>query len=297
MDTVTHTLFGLALYGVVDKRDFSKNEKRALLFTTVVGSQIPDIDVVSQLWDTQGQYQMWHRGVTHSIFMVPVFSFLIYMFTRWKWGVRSRLYLWLGMLAVFIHSTSDLFNAWGTGYLEPISQMRITFGTVPIVDFVIWGILLIGFLVARRSNTNRKHHIYRYSWLLIVLHIFSQTVQGYLIYDQYADQYEQGALSASFVPTHFSFIGKKDNEISIYESSLFRQDHLEVRLESQEEADLDKLFAQKPEAATLYEWAPFVVVVDEEEEGVLGIYDPRFYRDGQSFLFEYIEREVEGGEG
>ncbi|MGO4889658.1 metal-dependent hydrolase [Anaerobacillus sp. MEB173] len=54
MDSVTHTLFGLTLYGAVDKKDMSTNMKRALLLTTVVGSQLPDIDVVSPycpLWE------------------------------------------------------------------------------------------------------------------------------------------------------------------------------------------------------------------------------------------------------
>jgi inner membrane protein len=46
MDTITHTLFGLTLYGAANKSNMNKSHKRALLFTTVVGSQIPDIDVV-----------------------------------------------------------------------------------------------------------------------------------------------------------------------------------------------------------------------------------------------------------
>lgn len=287
MDTITHTFLGLAIYGAVDKRNFSKREKRALLFTAVAGSQIPDIDVVSQLWDSEGQYQMWHRGITHSVFMVPVFAAFLYGMARWFWKVKSWLFFWIGLLAVFIHNTIDLFNAWGTGYFEPFSSVRLTFGTLPIVDFVIWAVLLGSWLISRYSRRYLSHHVFRIAWLLLVVHVAAQTSQGYIIYNQYEEAYEERALSASFVPWHFSLIGKQDGLVSIYNASLFREDSLEYQLESAEEADLEVLFDVRPEARTLYEWAPFVVIVEEEER--IGIYDPRFYRDGQSFLFEYIE--------
>lgn len=61
-----------------------------------------------------------------------------------------------------------------------------------------------------------------------------------------------------------------------------------VTLTSAEEADLEPLFTANPAAKTLVEWSPFVVIVDEEDH--LGVYDPRFYRSGESFLYEYFER-------
>jgi inner membrane protein len=97
------------------------------------------------------------------------------------------------------------------------------------------------------------------------------------------------ALAAGFVPTQFQVIGKKDNEVEIVKDSIFIEPKLEHRLVSNEEADLEPLFEENPRASTLYDWSPFVVVVEEEEK--LGIYDPRFYRDGESFLYEFIEKE------
>ena len=79
MDSITHSLFGLTLYGAVDKRNLDKNHKRAYLVTTVGASLIPDIDVISRLWDISGQYQMWHRGITHSIFLTPLWAALFFL--------------------------------------------------------------------------------------------------------------------------------------------------------------------------------------------------------------------------
>ncbi|MGG2196637.1 MULTISPECIES: metal-dependent hydrolase [Paenibacillus] len=103
MDTITHTLFGLTLYGAVNKTGMTRKEKQALLFTTVAGSQIPDIDVISSWWDTAGRYQMWHRGLTHSVFLVPVWAAVLAVLGRWIWKTRGWFWLLIGALAVFIH--------------------------------------------------------------------------------------------------------------------------------------------------------------------------------------------------
>ncbi|OLO28198.1 hydrolase [Alkalihalophilus pseudofirmus] len=287
MDSITHTLFGLAIYGGVDKREMSKPMKSATFFTAVVGSHIPDIDVISQLWDTEGQYQMWHRGITHSLFMVPVWAVILIAVCYLIWGVKDRRLFYLGLFAVFIHNTSDIFNAWGTGYFEPFSSVRLTFGTIPIVDFVIWSILLIGYLY-KRLNKMTTHRVYHFVGVCIALHVIIQSFQGYVLYQQYSERFDQHTLSASFVPWNFSIIGKTKEDVQIIETNLWGREHISYVLESSPEADLEKLFDEVPEAETLYEWSPFVVIVDDEER--LGIYDPRFFRNGQSFLFEYIEK-------
>ncbi|MFE8700544.1 metal-dependent hydrolase [Cytobacillus sp. FJAT-54145] len=287
MDSITHTLFGLALYGTVDKADMSRKTKAAYLITTVGASQIPDIDVISKLWDNEGLYQMWHRGITHSIFLTPIWALLFYFFCLYFLKVKDKRLFYLGLLAVFIHNTSDLFNAWGTGYLEPFSPIRITFGTISIVDFVFWLIFAVAFLLSRRNKV-RTPFYFRMAWCFIILHLVIQTSQGYILHREYKVDYDQVALSANFIPWTFSVITKKDNTVTIYDDNLFKEKEALYVLNSKEDAELETLFKQRPEAKTLFEWSPFVVIVDDDKQ--LGVYDPRFYRNGQSFLFEYIEK-------
>lgn len=287
MDTVTHTLFGLGLYHVAKKEEFTKREKNAFLFTAIVGSQIPDIDIVSQLWDQEGLYQMWHRGLTHSIFLVPIWALIIYLLVIVLFKVRHRRYFFMGMLAVAIHNSSDVLNAWGTGYFEPISNARLTLGTIPIVDFVIWTIFLVAFLLKRFSKLATEH-IFRYAWVVLVLHILIQTAQGIVIINDAKTEYEKVALSADFIPWQYTVIGKNGDEVDIALASLWRGFDVHTTLYSAEEADLEPLFSKKPEAETLTKWSPFVVIVDDDNR--LGVFDPRFYRNGESFLFEYIDR-------
>ncbi|MCT4782250.1 MULTISPECIES: metal-dependent hydrolase [Exiguobacterium] len=285
MDTITHTLFGLTLYGAADKRELQKNEKRALLVTTLVGSQIPDADVISQLWDTEGMYQMWHRGITHSIFLVPLFALLIYWLVRVLFKVTDMRYFYWAMLSVFIHNTADVFNAWGTGYFEPFSDARLTFGVIPIVDFVYWGIFLVAWLVARRQNV--RHTVYRYAWAAIFVHVLIQSAQGAYLYQSYATEHDEVALSASFIPAQFTVVTKTDDTVSIFSDSVYQSSVLQYELMSADDADLTPLFDENKEALTLKQWSPFVVVVDEDER--LGLFDPRFFDGESSFLYEYIE--------
>lgn len=290
MDTITHTLFGLSLYGAVDKQRMDKNSRKAYLLTAVGASQIPDIDVISRFWDTEGLYQMWHRGITHSVFLTPVWALLFLLLSFLLFRVKDKKLFLLGWLAVFIHNTSDLFNAWGTGYLEPFSTMRVTFGTIPIVDLVFSIIIGAAFFFTKRKKSKSPYY-FKMAWAFMLLHVVIQSTQGYLIYKQYDDHYEQVALSAEFIPWTYSVITKKDNEVTIFNDTLFTEKKAQYVLQSKEAADLDKLFSERPEAKTLYEWSPFVVLVDDDER--LGLYDPRFYRNGQSFLFEYIEKNTE----
>lgn len=291
MDSITHALMGLTLYGAVNKRGMTKQERRTLLFTTVTGSQIPDIDVISSLWDTTGRYQMWHRGVTHSIFLIPVWAAVILGIGKLIWkSQRTLLMLLIAILAVFIHDTIDLFNAWGTGYLEPLSPIRITFGTIPIVDLVFWSVMGAGWLLVRFNKKLRmsSHRIYQLVWLCMVLHVAAQSTQGLQLYKQHIQQYEQVALAADFIPGVFTVIGKKGETVDLLRATVWGGSSLQTQLTSKEDTDLEKLFSANAKARTLKEWSPFVVVVDDDK--VLGLYDPRFYRQGQSFLFEYIEK-------
>lgn len=288
MDTITHTLFGVGIYQSVNKEQMSKKEKYALLLTSIGASQIPDIDVISQLWDTTGQYQMWHRGITHSVFLAPIWALLFYIINRYIFKIKGIQSFFIALLAVFIHNTSDVFNAWGTGYLEPFSTVRLTFGTIPIVDLVIWFIFLLAFVATKIYPKVKTHLLFRIGWILIVLHIALQSIQGSILYKYYQEDYQDLALSASFIPWHFTIVGKNGDTVDIINDSLLSNAEFVERITSSNNVNLDLLFAENPAAATLYQWSPFVVVVEDNNR--IGIYDPRFYRNGESFLGEYLEK-------
>lgn len=290
MDTITHTLFGLTTYGAVNKERLPKGSKKALLFAAVVGSQIPDIDVVMNLTEVgRINEQMWHRGLTHSIFFVPIWSGLIYLLCALFWKVKDVLFIKLAFINILIHIFSDSLNTWGTGLLEPISPIRVSFGTLSIIDFMIWFIIITGFLLTKLKKSIKAYKVYRYVWLVIGLHVLIQGIQGYYFYQQASLNSEKVALRSEFIPWNFSIITKTNDNVELVSANLWSGIKTEQVLISNEDADLTPLFQRNPKAEVLMAWSPFVVIVDDEQK--LGLYDPRFYENGKSFLYEYVSKD------
>lgn len=287
MDTITHGLFGYTLYKVMQREEMTKKQKHALLFTALVGSQIPDIDVVAEFTETgRVMAQMWHRGLTHSLFLVPIWALIIYALCFLLFKRKDPQLFYVGLFAVFWHDTIDLFNAWGTGYFEPFSSVRISIGTIPIVDLVFWSIFAIGFIVARLKKSIPAHMIFRFVAIGMLTHFLIQSVQGLILEQQAKENFQQTALTATFVPWTFQVVGKNGDTVEIYQQTLFTKPKPIKTLYSKEDADLRPLFQKNPKAKVLHDWSPFVVIVDDHQR--LGIIDPRFLRNGEFFLAQYI---------
>ncbi len=289
MDTITHTLIGLTINGSVKKEKLPLNLKKSIFFATLTGSQIPDIDIVLQLTERgRIMYQMWHRGLSHSLFMAPIWALLIYLICYLLWKVKDIKVFLVALLCVSLHIGFDALNTWGTGLFEPFSTKRVSIGIISIVDFVLWIIMLIGFIITKVMISYPKYRVWHYVWLVIILYISFQFLQGQIIYNEAKLLYDNTAISANYLPGHFKVIGKSGNKIEIYSKTIFSNKKNKIVLESMEAVDLTPLLTKNPKAAVLFNWSPFVVIYEDENE--IGIYDPRFYQDDSSFLREYIKK-------
>jgi inner membrane protein len=231
---------------------------------------------------------MWHRGLTHSVFLVPLWALMIWWLCGMLFKRKDAVIYKISLVAVTIHIGSDALNAWGTGLLEPVSSVRISIGAIPIVDLVFWAAILAGWLGAFFLKRWPSHYMLRAAWAVMAIHVLVQTAQFYAIHQEMGKQYEEIAVSASFIPTQFQAFGKSPGKVEIFEASLFTgRSHVET-LRSDDHANLRLLFEKNPRAEVLYAWSPFVVIVNNEQ--VLGIYDPRFYRNGDPLLAEYIQK-------
>ncbi|SMB95179.1 inner membrane protein [Desulfonispora thiosulfatigenes DSM 11270] len=289
MDTITHTLMGLTVYGSVNKENIAQPTKKAIFVAAIVGNQIPDIDILFNLVEKgRIMYQMWHRGVSHSLLMAPFWALIIYAICYLIWKDKDKRIFYIALISVFLHIGFDALNTWGTGLFEPFSSTRVTLGMISIVDVVIWLFMLMGFAFIKFKKTYPEYKIWRIVWMIIFVHVIVQCVQGQIISMDADLAYEKSVISASFVPGNFSVIGKNEDVVEIYIKTVWGAKKNIQILHSKEKADLTPLFAENPKAEVLIQWSPFVVIVEEENR--LGIFDPRFYRNGSSFLAEYIEK-------
>src|SRR4051794_20262596 len=82
MDNVTHTLAGVVIAQSWNRfaKGSSPAEKRAVFWSSVIGSNLPDIDYVARYLpgvhgqDTRLAYLLHHRGFTHTLLFLPLLA-------------------------------------------------------------------------------------------------------------------------------------------------------------------------------------------------------------------------------
>jgi len=140
LDNLTHSLVGLFLARAGCK--YATPRGTAIM---VLAANAPDSDVVCTLGGA-ASYIHWHRHITHSLIAVPVMALLTVAVVRW---VGRRPVRWLpafliAMLGVASHLILDLTNLYGVRLLLPFSDHWFHWDITPVVDLVIWLILLLG---------------------------------------------------------------------------------------------------------------------------------------------------------
>ncbi len=151
MDNITHSLTGLLL----SRAGLERLTPRAawILF---LAANAPDIDVVTAFGGSLN-YLHYHRYLTHTLVALPVLPLVCVLVVR----VVSRKPLnWMGayfiaLIGVASHLVLDLTNIYGVRLLLPFSGRWFRWDITSVIDFWIWGVLLMSFcapVVARLVN-------------------------------------------------------------------------------------------------------------------------------------------------
>lgn len=156
MDTITHALSGAVLARATFKHDPQHHtlSLRARTITGFLAAAFPDSDFVLRFIDPL-LYLNLHRGVTHSIIMLPVWAFLL----AWIFALLSRKkYTWRDMfpvcaMSIGIHICGDVITSFGTMIFAPLSYNRFELPTTFIIDPIFSSILLVGLVLAIISKS------------------------------------------------------------------------------------------------------------------------------------------------
>ena len=160
MDTITHGIAGAliskAAFGGRDLFPRTAMDKRRLAtWALMLGSIFPDSDVLRDFLSRDPLLMItWHRSITHSLLLLPVWSVLLaavaLALARWrKWEAPSFTAL-TGLFAVGIlsHILLDLVTTFGTMIWSPLEWSRPAWDILFIVDFTFTAILLLPQLLA-----------------------------------------------------------------------------------------------------------------------------------------------------
>ncbi len=158
MDTLTHALSGalLARATAPSQPRSDALTLRARVTTGFLTAAFPDCDFALRSIDTL-TYLNWHQGITHSVIMLPVWALMLaYLFS---WLTRRR-YPWQAFfgavsLGIAIHIAGDVFTAYGTMLLAPLSSQRFLLPFAFVIDpyfsaIIAGGLAAVLFLPQRR---------------------------------------------------------------------------------------------------------------------------------------------------
>lgn len=160
MDTITHgiagALIGKALFPGEDLfASQPMNRGRIITWSLMLGAVFPDSDVLRDFLSSDKLLIVtWHRSITHSLVLLPVWALVLAGITRTfaksrKWEAPSLAAL-TGIYAAGIlsHILLDLVTTFGTMIWSPIEWSRPAWDLVFIVDFTLTGIFLVPQLLA-----------------------------------------------------------------------------------------------------------------------------------------------------
>ncbi len=174
MDTITHGIAGALIGKALFKGDEmfarrSMNRSRIVTWATMLGAIFPDSDTFRDMFSHNDMLMItWHRSITHSLLLMPIFAALLAAVTRWfartmKWETPSFAAL-TGIYAVGIlsHIFLDLVTTFGTMIWSPWKWSRPAWDLIFIVDFTLTGIFLLPQFLAwvqERPESSRRRAI------------------------------------------------------------------------------------------------------------------------------------------
>ncbi len=160
MDTITHgiagALIGKAIFRGEDMfASHPMNRGRILTWSLMLGAIFPDSDVLRDIFSHDRLLVItWHRSLTHSLVLLPLWALLLAGITHWfansrKWEAPSFVAL-VGIYAVGIlsHILLDLVTSFGTMIWSPLQWSRPAWDLVFIVDFTLTATVLVPQLLA-----------------------------------------------------------------------------------------------------------------------------------------------------
>ncbi len=137
MDPFTHGLSGAILARSIPG---SPVPHRYVWLLAAV-AMLPDVDFVLK-FISDATYLRYHRGVTHSFLMLPMWIWLLYtLLPRQK--REQPLMPWLIGAALLTHIFLDLVTSFGTMTLAPFSDRRASLDLLFIIDPVFTLLLLV----------------------------------------------------------------------------------------------------------------------------------------------------------
>ena len=204
MDSVTQAVLGAAIGGAIAP---AGQRRKALLAGAALGT-LPDLDVLIDYGDAVENFT-YHRGFSHSLFVLPPFALLLWLALRRWWApVRDAPLRWLAIigLALVTHPLLDAHTAYGTQLLWPLESPPVMWATLFIIDPLFTLPMLVAVIITAAWPA-RRGSVARAALLLSTLYLGWSWMAQSIVARHTADALAERGLSGAPVfitPTPFN---------------------------------------------------------------------------------------------
>ena len=156
MDSLTHIFLG----GAIGAAIATPHRRRLAIMLGAALNSAPDIDVPIQklLGLNPVDDITWHRGPSHSVFVLIVVGLLISAASRrwWPlWREAPRRWFWMIMACLITHPVIDTFTAYGTQLFWPWPMQPVMISSLFIIDPLFTLPLISACIIAWRYGAQR----------------------------------------------------------------------------------------------------------------------------------------------
>ena len=155
MDTITHAISGAVIGAAtaLPGRNAGHGTLRQRALWGGLFAAFPDSDWVMMFFVDYFDYLIAHRGVTHSVILLPLWAamlgFLAAKVSKLKFSEMAV----LAALALVAHIIGDLITSYGTRLFSPLWDAPLAWPIVFIIDPVFTLILVVGLVIALRRRS------------------------------------------------------------------------------------------------------------------------------------------------
>ena len=148
MDTLTHALSGALLARAThhpDRGGLSLPERTLAGF---LAAAFPDSDY-ALFWIDPANFLNWHRALTHSLVLLPLWAWLLAASLAWLRGGHSwKAYYVVCVLGLLIHIAGDVITIYGTQLFFPFSGTAWSWGVSFDINPYIGAIVAAGLIAS-----------------------------------------------------------------------------------------------------------------------------------------------------
>jgi inner membrane protein len=159
MDTLTHALSGALAARAMEPKTPRPDQlpRRTRLWIGFWAAAFPDSDFIVRFIDPF-LYVTTHRGLTHSVVMLPFWALGLALAFTWIYRKRYSWRAFVGVCALGVgaHILGDVITAFGTMVLAPVSGWRAQYPTTFIIDPIFSAILVAGLVAAAVWRDTRR---------------------------------------------------------------------------------------------------------------------------------------------